>query len=111
MTASSLVAVPRARKKPRVRRRSWTGWGFVGPFMAVFLFALVAPVVYSIYLSLFQDKLIGGNAFVGLANYGAVVVDPKFLESLGRVALFLLVQGQTTESRGVHLKTLARRPT
>ena len=32
-------------------------------------------------------------------------------QRLAREALFLLVQGQTTESRGVHLKTLARRPT
>jgi multiple sugar transport system permease protein len=36
--------------------------------------------------------LIGGNSFVGLANYGAVLVDPKFWSALGRVALFLVVQ-------------------
>lgn len=92
MTTPSLIAAPRAATKPRRNRPSWTGWGFVAPFMVVFLFALVAPVVYSIFLSLFQDKLIGGNSFVGLANYGNVIVDPKFWNALGRVVLFLLVQ-------------------
>jgi multiple sugar transport system permease protein len=92
MTSPSITATPREGAKPRQHRRSWTGWGFVGPFMAVFLFALIAPVVYAIYLSLFQDKLVGGNSFVGLANYAAALVDPKFWDALGRVVLFLVVQ-------------------
>jgi multiple sugar transport system permease protein len=70
----------------------WTGWGFVGPFLAVFLFALVAPVLYAVYLSLFQDKLIGGNRFAGLANYRQALSDPEFWASFGRVSLFLVVQ-------------------
>jgi multiple sugar transport system permease protein len=92
MTSSAISSAPRAASKASRGKRTWTGWGFVGPFMAVFLFALVAPVVYSVYLSLFQDKLIGGNSFVGLANYGQVLADPKFWDALGRVALFLVVQ-------------------
>jgi multiple sugar transport system permease protein len=92
MTVSSVARPVPGDSPARRRRRSWTGWGFVAPFMAVFLFALVAPIGYSIYLSLFRDQLIGGNSFVGLANYGAVLVDPKFWDALGRVALFLVVQ-------------------
>lgn len=76
----------------RRHRRDWKGWAFVGPFMLVFLLVLVAPVVYAIYLSLFRNQLVGGNAFVGLANYVQVLNDSKFWESFGRVALFLVVQ-------------------
>ena len=76
----------------RPRRRRWTGWGFVGPFLIVFALALVAPVCYAIYLSLFRQQLIGGNAFVGLANYHLALSDPRFWESLRRVLLFLAVQ-------------------
>ncbi len=71
MTVLSAGSPPSTRGtelRPR-RRRKWTGWGFVGPFLLVFLFVLVAPVGYAVYLSLFQDKLIGGNRFAGLANY------------------------------------------
>jgi multiple sugar transport system permease protein len=92
MSANSAAAAPpRAVTRPR-RRQRWAGWGFVGPFLAVFAFALVAPIGYAIYLSLFRQQLIGGNAFVGLANYHLAVTDPLFWESLRRVLLFLAVQ-------------------
>jgi multiple sugar transport system permease protein len=60
--------------------------------MVVFLFALVAPVIYAIYLSVFQDKLVGGNSFAGLTNYTTALLDPQFYAALWRVTLFLLVQ-------------------
>src|SRR5882757_8858242 len=81
------VSPPRGRS-----RRSWTGWIFTGPFMIVFVFTLVVPLVYAAYLSLFQDRLIGGNSFVGLANYRQALADPNFWSSLGRVSLFLAIQ-------------------
>jgi len=76
----------------RPRRRSFVGLGFVTPFLAVFAFVLVVPVGYSLYLSLFQDKLIGGRSFVGLDNFTRLFADPKFWDGLGRVSLFLVVQ-------------------
>lgn len=60
--------------------------------MVVFTVALVAPVIYAIYLSLFRDQLVGGTSFVGFANYVQALGDSKFWASLGRVALFLVVQ-------------------
>lgn len=73
-------------------RRDWKGWTFVAPFMIVFLLVFITPVAYSIYLSLFRQQLVGGNAFVGLENYAAVFTDGQFWEAFGRVALFLVVQ-------------------
>jgi multiple sugar transport system permease protein len=74
------------------RRRSLKGWQFVGPFMVVFALVFLAPLAYSIYLSLFRNRLIGGNSFVGLQNYQRLVDDAQFWSALGRVALFLAVQ-------------------
>jgi multiple sugar transport system permease protein len=74
------------------RRRSWTGWRFVGPFMAVFALVFLAPIGYSIYLSLFRNRLIGGNSFVGLDNYTQALQDSQFWTGVGRVGLFLVVQ-------------------
>lgn len=73
-------------------RRSWTGWGFIGPFVAVFALVFLAPLAYSVYLSLFRDQLIGGTTFVGLDNYQQALTDGQFWASLGRVSLFLAVQ-------------------
>ncbi|MFD5700299.1 carbohydrate ABC transporter permease [Streptomyces lasiicapitis] len=93
MATLQSAAVGRAGPPPPRRpRRSWTGWGFVAPFALVFALVFLAPIAYSIYLSLFQDRLIGGTTFVGLDNYQRALDDPEFWEGLGRVALFLAVQ-------------------
>jgi len=82
------LVVPARRTKPR----SWRGWGFVGPFMAVFALVFLAPIVYSIYLSVFRQQLVGGTSFVGLENYQRALSDPLFWSALARVSLFLVVQ-------------------
>ncbi|MEV6848495.1 sugar ABC transporter permease [Actinoplanes sp. NPDC051411] len=89
------MAVPQLATRPAraVRhRRSWAGWQFVGPFMVVFALVFLAPIAYAIYLSLYRNRLIGGNSFVGLDNYQKVLHDPQFWSAFGRVALFLAVQ-------------------
>ncbi|MFJ9245872.1 carbohydrate ABC transporter permease [Streptomyces sp. NPDC101776] len=83
---------PPNRQSAKRDRRSWTGWGFIGPFAVVFAFVFLAPIAYSIYLSLFRDQLIGGNHFVGLDNYKQAFQDDQFWSSLERVSLFLVIQ-------------------
>ena len=90
-TLASPPAVPKTLGRTR-RRSRWTGWGFVGPFMAVFALVFLAPIVYSLWLSLFQTQLVGGTSFVGFDNYARVLSDPQFWDGAGRVTLFLLVQ-------------------
>ncbi|GAA5037494.1 MULTISPECIES: carbohydrate ABC transporter permease [Streptomyces] len=94
MTTLQPPAATRPPTRPPARRdrRSWTGWGFIGPFAVVFAFVFLAPIAYSIYLSLFRDQLIGGTTFVGLDNYQQALQDDQFWSSLARVSLFLLVQ-------------------
>ncbi|MCB2177770.1 MAG: sugar ABC transporter permease [Actinomycetales bacterium] len=85
---STAAAPPTLRRQ----RRSFVGLWFVSPFLVVFAFVLITPVAYSIYLSVFRDRLVGGRSFVGLDNYAQLFADPKFWDGLGRVALFLAVQ-------------------
>lgn len=95
MTALSPPAAtgrPAPVRRRAGRRRGWVGWGFIGPFMAVFALVFLAPIAYSIYLSLYRDQLIGGTTFVGLENYQDVLDDAEFWEGLARVGLFLCVQ-------------------
>ncbi|MEU8658195.1 carbohydrate ABC transporter permease [Actinoplanes philippinensis] len=73
-------------------RRSWIGWQFTGPFLAVFGLVFLAPIAYAAYLSVFRTRLVGGTSFVGFENYTKVFGDPQFWEALTRVSLFLLVQ-------------------
>ncbi len=92
---TTVAPAPPPQASPRRRRsttRQWAGLGFVAPFLIVFALTFLAPVAYSIYLSLFRNRLIGGNSFVGFDNYIQAFTDPKFLEGAGRVALFLAIQ-------------------
>lgn len=100
MSNSPTLAVERTTRKSEVKRRTsptkrkqyLAAYLFLLPFFVVFITMLVIPLVYAGYLSLFQSKLIGGEVFAGLANYARGLTDPEFIGSLGRVALFFVVQ-------------------
>ncbi|GAB3168887.1 sugar ABC transporter permease [Myceligenerans halotolerans] len=97
--SATLIRIPSQSGKPRTVarpvprwRKNLQGWLFAWPFAVVFVFAFVAPLLYALWLSLFQNRLVGGNSFVGLENYATVLRDPAFWDGFGRVFGFLLVQ-------------------
>ncbi len=64
----------------------------VGPGVAVMLFAIVAPILLSIYYSLTDWSGFGAKTFIGLANYKEVLFqDPTFWRSLYNALLLLVV--------------------
>ena len=81
----------RPRRGGRRHRRS-AGPLFVAPFMVLFLLLFLAPLGYAAYLSLYQERLIGGTVFVGLDNYVQALGDPQLIHGVGRVALFFVIQ-------------------
>ncbi|MFJ3895147.1 carbohydrate ABC transporter permease [Streptomyces sp. NPDC090083] len=86
------TAPSRKESPPRRRQPASAGALFVAPFMVLFLLLFLAPLGYAAYLSLFQERLIGGSTFVGLDNYATALKDPQLLKGLGRVALFFVIQ-------------------
>ncbi|MEV6940528.1 sugar ABC transporter permease [Streptomyces sp. NPDC051172] len=89
---SATTAVPgKGGPKSRTAHRI-SGPLFVAPFMVLFLLLFLAPLGYAAYLSLFQQRLIGGTVFVGLDNYVQALGDPQLLHGVGRVALFFVIQ-------------------
>lgn len=80
------------RKSSITRRQTVAAYLLIAPFFIVFLTMLVLPLAYSGYLSFFSKQLIGGEVFVGFANYIRAFTDARFLEGVGRVAIFLVVQ-------------------
>ncbi|MEV1238570.1 carbohydrate ABC transporter permease [Nonomuraea sp. NPDC050022] len=85
------VTAPGGLARPVLRLRV-AGYAFFLPFFVVFLVAVVAPLVYAVYLSFFQERMIGGTVFAGVANYTRAIGDALFGAGLLRVALFLVVQ-------------------
>lgn len=60
----------------------------LAPFIILFLVFFISPIVYAAYLSVFVDRVVGGQSFVGLENYARVLTDPLFLSGVGRVLLY-----------------------
>ncbi|MGY6498241.1 MAG: carbohydrate ABC transporter permease [Microcella sp.] len=87
------AASPRRRRvSPARRSQLIAAYALITPFILVFIAMLVLPLTYAGWISLFQDRLIGGVSFVGLENFERAIRDERFHEGLGRVALFLVIQ-------------------
>ncbi|ELS50836.1 hypothetical protein STVIR_8190 [Streptomyces viridochromogenes Tue57] len=80
------------RRRPGGLRHGAAGPLFVAPFMVLFLLMFLTPLGYAAYLSLFQERLIGGTTFVGLDNYVTALKDPLLREGVVRVAAFFVIQ-------------------
>lgn len=53
------------RQRNGIKREGAAGWMFVLPFLLLFTFVFIIPLVYSMYISFFGHQLIGGTVFVG----------------------------------------------
>ena len=83
-----------------MRRRSALdpAWLFVGPALAILALFFVGPVVASFLLSLTDFDVyavadLGRLRVVGLANYRALLGEPRFWTALGNTAVFVAVGG------------------
>ncbi|MET9736261.1 sugar ABC transporter permease [Streptomyces sp. NPDC006458] len=70
---------------------------FITPFGLLFVCFYVLPICYAVYRSLFVTTRQGAfgratESFAGLANYSRALQDSAFLDSIGRVLLFGIVQ-------------------
>ncbi len=81
-----------AKTRRRKNRRGLIGYLFLAPFLLVFSFVIVLPLLFALYTSLFRDRLIGGRTFVALGNYARALADPLLFEGMLRVAGFFLIQ-------------------
>ncbi len=77
-------------------REQLIGWGFALPFVLVFTIFLAGPIVASLVLSFTDFGLRDlrnplGTDFVGLANYQALLEDPKFHKAMINTVYFVIV--------------------
>ncbi|BDZ65343.1 carbohydrate ABC transporter permease [Agromyces mangrovi Wang et al. 2018] len=87
------AAAPQKRRvSANQRKLNRAAYLFITPFFVIFVAMLIVPLGYAGYLSLFESRLIGGETFAGFANYVRALQDPDFLASIGRMALFFVVQ-------------------
>jgi multiple sugar transport system permease protein len=67
----------------RSRSRTWWhGYAFVGPFVALYCFLLLYPLLMGLEISLHRADLFGARKFVGFENYGRLAADPVFHQAV-----------------------------
>lgn len=66
-------------------------FAFVAPFLLVYLFILIYPLLSGIALSFQRVDIFGDGEFAGLENYGRLAADPIFLASVGNTLLLALM--------------------
>jgi len=80
--------------RPGIRRRRFgsatSAWLFLLPSGVMLGAVLLVPLAYAIWLSLFDYDIGAGiDRYIGLGNYGALLVDQQFWDSLGRTVLIV----------------------
>jgi multiple sugar transport system permease protein len=83
----------RARRSDRARSEVRLGWMLAGPAFVVMLLVTLYPILQAIYDSLFNFRLTDPDAreFVGVGNYGVVLTDTVFWNSLWVTLLITVV--------------------
>lgn len=69
----------------------WHGYAFVAPFVALYAFLLVYPLLMGFEISLNRADLFGARRFVGLENYARLLSDPIFFEAIGNTLKLALL--------------------
>ena len=84
---------PRARLTDvRARRRTWTGFWFVLPFLGFYGLFVVWPAIVGFGYTFTDRSLAGGPvSFVGMDNWTETLTDPFMWDSLWNTLLFTLL--------------------
>ena len=99
-TASSGAKRPTGEPpKRRFKAGAFTPWGFLAPFLSLFVLCFLVPIGYAVYQSFIQVQRHGlfgelgrEAAFAGFGNYSRALAQDSFVDSIGRVLLFGVVQ-------------------
>ncbi len=68
----------------------FAGPAFIAPFVALYVFLLIVPLVMGIGISLHRADLFGARRWAGLDNYVRLASDPVFHQSLGNTFVLTL---------------------
>ncbi len=73
-------------------RKDRTGYLFIAPALAHLAVFAAVPILYALWVSLFDWKILKGTMpFVGLGKYGEVLQDPSFWNAMGNSLKFTLL--------------------
>lgn len=76
----------------RKPKREYIGILYCLPYVVVFLFGMIIPMFYALYLSFFKQSLLGGTTFAGFDNFIAAFKDEALWSGFRRVLIYAAIQ-------------------
>lgn len=76
----------------RKPKREYIGILYCLPYVLVFLFGMIIPMFYALYLSFFKQSLLGGTTFAGFDNFIAAFKDEALWSGFRRVLIYAAIQ-------------------
>ena len=76
----------------RKPKREYIGILYCLPYVVVFLFGMIIPMSYALYLSFFKQSLLGGTTFAGFDNFIAAFKDEALWSGFRRVLIYAAIQ-------------------
>lgn len=104
--AAGANRTPRSAGSPWARRRWWTPWAFLLPFLVLFAAFVLAPAALSVGVSFTNWRIVGSPVWVGLRNFRAVFGDPAFRTALRNTAYFVVIAAPVLVALGLALALL-----
>jgi multiple sugar transport system permease protein len=80
----------RTARRPR-RKSGWRGLLYIAPAMLLVLVFFVAPVLFTVWMSLHKWPLLGVPTFNWGSNYTRMLSDARFFSALGFTAYYTIV--------------------
>jgi multiple sugar transport system permease protein len=84
---TSMLSAGRPRRRPiggQARAEERAAYAFLTPWLVGLVVFLVAPLAWSVYISMSDEQLLRPGVFIGLDNYHRIFTsDPSFYQSLG----------------------------
>ena len=89
---AALAARPRGGRGPGSRGEERAAYLFLAPWLVGFVFFLLVPLLWAIWLSFTDEQLLRGGEFIGLDNYvRAFTGDPSFYKALGVTLTWIMI--------------------
>src|SRR2546426_1622938 len=106
------LAFRRARMSAVQRRReTWVAYGLMAPAVVLIALVMAYPVAWEVWVSLTSFSVREeGRAFVGLANYRAMVGDPAFRYALAVTVVYFAITTAAKLALGLGMALLLARP-
>lgn len=86
-------------------RETHFGWFLILPSVIIIISLVLYPIIYNVFLSFFEVKVMGNNEFVGMENHFDIILDATFWKSVSVSLIYVLFStlGTTVVGLGVAL--------